>query len=101
MGNLINRKWEKTSHIFDIYGLSIDESEFADIYKKTYPNDWQVILKQYAEEESSTPVGKKHPMPHPDIYMKNMYRNFIKRYMKEKKVPNHNVVNVLYTNSNS
>lgn len=80
MGNLIHRKKEKAFNIFRRLKSDICEESFIDLFKKLYPKDWKTIVEKYTEEENATEAGKKHPMPHPDIYMKNMYRNTRQRW---------------------
>lgn len=61
------------------------QNEFIVKFKELYESDWILIQEKYLEEERNTEPGKKHPMPHPDIYMKEMYRNFKKRRDSETK----------------
>ena len=75
MGCFINHKKEKIHYIFFLLGESYTEDSFIDLFISTYPDDWKKICDKWLEEENNTPVGKKHPMQPPDIYMKEMYRN--------------------------
>lgn len=76
MSTLINRKKEKVKNVVDRVGTeNLTEENFIQTYKQLYPSDWERIVAKYNEEEASTPPGKKHPMPPPEMYMKNMYRN--------------------------
>lgn len=75
MGCFINHKKEKIQNIFSLLGDSYTEESFIDLFKSVYPDDWKKICDKWLEEENNTPVGKRHPMQHPDIYMKEMYRN--------------------------
>ena len=45
---------------------------------RTYPS------RKSELEEADTPPGKKHPMPPPEVYMKEMYRNCCRRWREEK-----------------
>lgn len=83
MGSLINRKKEKAFEIYKQLGDNISEDEFIRLFKELYPCDWNRIKEKYWEEERSVKPGRRHPMPHPDIYMKNMYRNTKQRWDKE------------------
>jgi len=83
MGNLINRKKEKAFSIYKQLGQNASENAFVQLFKSLYPNDWNRIVEKYREEERETVFGKRHPMPHPDIYMKNMYRNTKQRWDKD------------------
>ena len=71
----IRRKKEKISAVFEAVGTDADEESFIAAFKQMYPNDWTLINERWQLEEDSTPPGKKHSMQHPDVYMKEMYRN--------------------------
>ena len=75
MSCFIKRKKEKIKHVFTVLGDTHTETEFVKIFKRLYPDDWQRIQDKWNSEEQNTPPGKKHPMQHPDVYMKEMYRN--------------------------
>ncbi len=79
MGNLIRRKKDKIDAILSEYGIDITEESFIRLFIERYPVEWQRIQEQYQNEEKDTPPGKKHPMPHPNVYMKEMYRNAMRR----------------------
>lgn len=72
---LISRKKDKISAVFEAVGTDADEESFIAAFKKLYPHDWLKINERWQLEEDSTPPGKKHSMQHPDVYMKEMYRN--------------------------
>ena len=75
MGCFISRKKDKVAVVFKRVGSDADEETFIAAFKKLYPNDWLKINERWQLEEDSTPPGKKHSMQHPDVYMKEMYRN--------------------------
>lgn len=75
MSSFIKYKKKKVNHIFQIFGEDHTETDFINMFKSLYPDDWQKIQEVWLYEEQNTPPGKKHPMPHPEIYMKEMYRN--------------------------
>ena len=75
MGCFISRKKEKVAIVFKKFGFDADEETFIGAFKKLYPHDWLRINERWQLEEDSTPPGKKHSMQHPDVYMKEMYRN--------------------------
>ncbi|MBR3509212.1 MAG: hypothetical protein IKO03_10670 [Lachnospiraceae bacterium] len=85
MPSLINRKKAKAYYILDLLGETCTESEFVDKFKELYSKDWMLIVSKFEEEEQNTKVGKRHPMPNPDQYMKNMFRNFKNRKDAENK----------------
>jgi hypothetical protein len=86
MPSLINRKKDKAFHVLEVLGDSCSESEFIEKFKELYASDWKLIQQTYEEEEHNTKPWKNHPMPHPDIYMKEMYRNFKNRRDVETKL---------------
>ena len=75
MGSFIKYKKEKIKQVFQTLGPGHTEANFINTFKELYPDDWQKIKDTWLYEEQCTPPGKKHPMQHPDIYMKEMYRN--------------------------
>lgn len=81
MGSFINRKKEKIFRVLNELDF-VSEEAFISKFKEMYPDDWKRIWSKWQEEENDTPPGKRHPMQHPDVYMKEMYRNFSKRIRK-------------------
>ena len=75
MGSFIKYKKKKIDHVFRVLGDKHTEKTFINMFKEVYPSDWQQIQDRWLYEEQNTPNGKKHPMQHPDVYMKEMYRN--------------------------
>ena len=75
MGCFISRKKEKVAIVFKKFGFDADEETFIAAFKRLYPNDWLKINERWQLEEDITPPGQKHSMQHPDVYMKEMYRN--------------------------
>ena len=75
MSCFISRKKDKVAAVFKKVGFDADEETFIATFKRLYPNDWLRINERWQLEEDSTPPGKKHSMQHPDVYMKEMYRN--------------------------
>ena len=74
-GSFIKQKKEKIKKVFTILGSDYTEDIFISTFKTLYPEDWQKVQEVWLYEEQCTPPGKRHPMPHPDVYMKEMYRN--------------------------
>lgn len=75
MGSFIRHKKEKIRSVFINLGTKVDEDSFIKLFKEMYPDDWLKINQKWLEEEQQTQPGKRHPMQHPDTYMKEMYRN--------------------------
>lgn len=75
MGAFIKYKKEKVQQVFQKLGANHTEESFISTFKSMFPADWKRIQDLWLYEEECTPPGKKHPMPHPDVYMKEMYRN--------------------------
>ena len=87
MSCFITRKKDKIAAVFEKAGIDADEESFISAFKQMYPRDWEKINEKWQAEEDSTPPGKKHPMQHPDVYMKEMYRNHRPKEMtKEKEI---------------
>ena len=79
MGAVVVKKEEKVAKVFEALGDKVTETDFIIKFKEMYPRDWQRINQVFEEEERNTKPGKTHPMPHPDIYMKNMYKVAVKK----------------------
>lgn len=79
MGAVVVKKEEKVAKVFEALGDKITEADFIEKFKEMYPKDWQRINQVFEEEERKTKPGKTHPMPRPDIYMKNMYKVAVKK----------------------
>ena len=75
MSAVVVKKEEKVANVFSEIGLDATEEEFAEKFKELYPDDWKRIKATYAKEEANTKPGKTHPMPKPEVYLKNMYNN--------------------------
>ena len=75
MSCFINRKKDKIAAVFAKVGVDVDEAGFIAAFKQMHPQDREKINEKWRDEENSTPPEKKHPMQHPDVYMKEMYRN--------------------------
>lgn len=73
---MIRRKREKAYSVFEALGEFCTQDSFSDKFKEFYEKDWIIICNHYEEEIRNTKPGKKHPMPHPDIYIKEMYQHF-------------------------
>ena len=83
MPSLIVKREAKIKAVFDILGDEVTEELFIKKFKEMFAGDWLRIKAKYAKEERDTKPGKKHPMPKPDTYMRNMYKvAVIKRQKK-------------------
>lgn len=76
---VVVKKEEKVAKVFEALGDTRSETDFIQKFIEMYPKDWERINKVYQEEERNTKPGKSHPMPHPNVYMRNMYKNAIKK----------------------
>lgn len=76
---VIIKKSEKAKMVIDAMTNQADIEEFKTLFKKMYPDDYAKIEKAYRDEERNDKKGKGHPMPHPDIYLSNMYKVCIKK----------------------
>ena len=83
MGNLISRKKEKAFALFRVMGADDGEERFAELFRETYPGDWAKIVERYEDEERTSRPGKGHPMPEPEVYLREMYRNMRARWLRE------------------
>ena len=87
MGNLISRKREKAFALFRVMGADDGAERFAELFREMYPSDWAKIVAKYQEEELIAPSGKRHPMPEPEVYLREMYRNMWSRWLREGPTP--------------
>ncbi len=60
IGSFIRHKEGKVKQVFQILGLNHTEEDFINIFKRLYPDDWQIIQDLWSYEENSTPPGKRH-----------------------------------------
>ena len=60
--------------------------EFINLFKVEYPTDYQRIVKTYNDEERKDKKGKGHPMPHPDVYLRNTYNVAIKKHKNNENI---------------
>ena len=74
MPAVVVKKEEKVAAVFAALGDSVSESSFIETFKEMYPKDWDRIKAKFRQEEAHSKPGKSHPMPEPDVYMKNMYK---------------------------
>ena len=81
---VIVKKEEKVNKIFDIMANVHDEQEFKDKFKQMYPDDWKRIISTYNKEERRDVKGKGHPMPQPEIYLRNMYKVGLKKRKRDR-----------------
>lgn len=70
---VVAKKEEKVEKIFELLGYECTLEEFTDKFKELYAKEWQKIVNAFEEHEKKDKKHKGHPMPHPDLYMKNMY----------------------------
>ena len=75
MSSLVKRKKEKVAAVKAVLGDALTKESFISTFKTMYPEDWKRICEKWQQEEDETPPGKRHPMQHPDVYMREMYRN--------------------------
>ena len=77
MPALVVKKEEKVATVFAALGENATETAFIEKFIEMYPKDWEKIKAKYNKEERETKPGKTHPMPHPDVYMRNMYKTSV------------------------
>lgn len=81
MGSFISWKKRKVDTVVRSLhgqGLAITEDTFISSFKQLYPEDWQLIQDKWQQEEVSA-LGKGHPMPQPDVYLREMFRNQVQK----------------------
>ena len=76
---VITKKKEKQKNVLCSMKNKNDIDEFIKLFKETYPKDWDKIIRAYNTEKKES-NGKRHPMPNPDTYLRNMYNVAIKEY---------------------
>lgn len=67
--SLIRKKKEKIFTVLDSLGAEITEENFIKRFKEMYPADWKRVQERWLEGIPD--------MQHPDVYMKEMYRNHV------------------------
>ena len=79
MAAVVVKKAEKVNAVFEAMTNSNDMEEFKTKFKTMYPKDWARIQSVYLKEEKADTKYKGHPMPHPEKYLENMYKNAISK----------------------
>ena len=82
MPHLINRKKEKVAQVIQLLGYDLSEETFIAAFKTMYPTDWERICERWVAEEVAAGGNKGHPMQHPEVYMKEMYRNQVVSHLR-------------------
>ena len=77
-GQLILKKEQKFKIILESL-VEPSEQDFINKFKELYPEDWRKIIKRYNEHERLKKPEKSHPMPHPEKYLSNAYKTFMKK----------------------
>lgn len=70
------KRAEKAKQLFDELGKDCAFDDFYERFKELFPKDWERIKEKYNKEEQKTKEGKRHPMPHPTQYVKNLYNTY-------------------------
>ena len=83
MSSLIKHKKEKVAAVFEALGPDRNEEAFSRRFRELYPEDWERIICRWQEEVLNTTVGKGHMMPHPQVYIHEMYRNHVKTFVQK------------------
>lgn len=83
---VFSKKEEKVNAIFEAMENINDKQEFKNKFKAMYPDDWNKVKvkAKFNKEERDTKPGKNHPMPHPDIYLSNMYKIGLKKFKESR-----------------
>lgn len=68
---VITKKDEKISVVANELGGKPEPEEFVEKFKELYPRDWERIEKNYRDHERKTKLGRSHPMPEHNQYLKN------------------------------
>lgn len=80
---VITKKDEKAKAVIERLINPDDMDEFKKLFKELYPDDFAKIQMTFFKEERKDKKGKGHPMPHPDIYLSNMFKVAKKMIMEE------------------
>lgn len=91
----IAKKDEKVAAAAAALPIGFSQDQFAAKFKELYPRDWERIQKAYRDHERNTKLGKSHPMPTPEQYLKNCFNTLSKaRWGREKTVDIHRVESI-------
>lgn len=78
---MLKRK-EKAFEIFDELGKDCSFESFYGKFIEKNPKDFKRIKARYNKEERKTKEGKRHPMPHPTQYIRNLFNTYKKEYIE-------------------
>lgn len=79
MAAVVVKKEEKVNDVFEAMINMNDMDEFKSKFKIMFPKDWARIQSVYLKEEKADTKHKGHPMPHPEKYLENMYKNALSK----------------------
>lgn len=85
MAAVVVKKEEKINTVFESMININDLEEFKTKFKNMYPKEWAHIQAVYLKEERADIKHKGHPMPHPEKYLENMYKNAISKNSRKSK----------------
>ena len=71
---VIKKKDEKANMVIESMTNKQSEDEFRSRFKEMFPDDYLNIVRTYEKEERKCKRDKRHPMPHPDKYLSNMFK---------------------------
>ncbi|MHC6180384.1 hypothetical protein ACYUJ6_11085 [Clostridium sp. JNZ X4-2] len=74
---IIKDKTNKLEKVFADLKEDFSLEGFVEIFKENYPEDWDRIVKRYNQHKKLRKKGKSYPMPEPDIYLENIYNNYL------------------------
>lgn len=77
--SVIIKKEEKVTSVFEKIGINCSFEDFFAKFVELYPDDWERVQKIYRKHERKDTKGKGHPMPEPNVYMRNMYKVWQKK----------------------
>lgn len=68
---VITKKDEKIQATAEALDQGFSQEQFIEKFKELFPKDWLRIEKNYQDHERKTKLGKSHPMPEPNQYLRN------------------------------
>lgn len=79
--SIIKNVDDKVEQIINCLPLDYSEADFIELFKNTFPNDYEKCRKVFQNEERKN-KGKPHPMQHPNKHITNALKSYLSRKNK-------------------
>ena len=75
--SIIKNVDDKVEQIINSLPLDYSEADFIELFKNTFPDDYEKCRKVFQNEERKN-KGKPHPMQHPNKHITNALKSYLR-----------------------